>query len=255
MTIDPAGIQALADSLTQMGMIQPILVERRGKRYRIHAGHRRFLAARAAGFQTVPSIVYGPGAVNGEAIKLHENVYREDLNPAEEAVWLATLLERDCGGDVDRLVELVKQKRDYLETRLLLLQGDEEIIGAVQRSDISLAVARELNKYTDQGLRRMRLGAALAGGASARIVREWRNKDEALAPILLAADAAMPAATPPAVQTIDDFMKCFVCESSEDKHEMVLKYVHRLCERVVLRRLLAEMSARAQAAQERERPM
>lgn len=225
-TFDEVKLAELAESIKLVGVIQPIIVERYNGRYRIHAGHRRFLASTMAGKESVPAIVYPEGTVTGEALKLHENLYREDLNAGEEASFFAILLEKHCGQDVDRLCELVKQRRAYVEDRLLLLQGDERVMVALKAGKINLSVAKEFNRYKDQLLRWAHLDAAIVGGASARLVSEWRAKAEAIINHSPTEPAPLENETSsqPSVAFV---MRCLVCESSEAVYDMELVYVHR----------------------------
>ena len=80
--IDEAKLQELEDSVAVYGVLVPVLVRKRGKRYEIVAGDRRVLAARHAGLATVPAIVVQYGDDISELVKYHENAFREDLNPS-----------------------------------------------------------------------------------------------------------------------------------------------------------------------------
>jgi len=238
-TMDQTALEELTDSIREMGVLQPIVVVASDGRYRILAGHRRFIAAGRAGRPTIPALVRPAGAGAGEAVTVHENCHREDVNPAEEAGYLAHLLETSCGGDVDKLCRLTRQKRGYVEERLLLLRGDPEVLQTLKQRRLSLAVARELNRIRDQGYRRMYLEAAARGGATARMVQEWRIQSERV----------IPAEPPPPGNGANQFsalpapittMRCFLCDESDDIPEMELLYVHRSCRKVILRPLLAE---------------
>jgi ParB/RepB/Spo0J family partition protein len=225
-TFDEVKLAELAESIKANGVIQPIIVERYNGRYRIHAGHRRYLASVMAGMESIPAIVHPEGKVNGEALMLHENLYREDLNPGEEATFLAALLEKWCGQDVDKLCELVKQRRAYVEDRLLLLQGDERVLLALKERKINLSVAKEFNRYKDKPLRWAHLEAAIQGGASARMVAEWRARGELI--INHSSNEPAPLGNETSAQPSVAFvMRCLVCESTACVHEMDLVYVHR----------------------------
>ncbi len=243
MTMDPVQLEELADSIREVGLLQPIVVHQADGRYRIEAGHRRFIAAQRVGLKTIPALVRGAGGVSPEAVKIHENAWREDLNPAEEAAYYDTLLQRDCGGDVDKLCRLVRQRREYVEQRLLLVRGDVEVFTAVMQRRISLGVARELNKIPDQGYRRMYLDAAARGGATVRMVQEWRQQ---LAGIT-------PAEPPPLTSGENQFtaqpapvltMKCYCCDQAERPWDLELVYICRSGCRQLLDRLLARAAGR-----------
>ncbi len=82
---DPATIRELADSIRERGVLQPVLLRPSGDGYQLVAGERRFLAAKEAGFNTVPAIVRPLTDRESLLIALIENVQRENLNPADEA--------------------------------------------------------------------------------------------------------------------------------------------------------------------------
>ena len=82
---DPETIRELADSIRERGVLQPVLLRPVGDRYQLVAGERRFLAAKEAGFNSVPAIVRPLTDRESLLIALIENVQRENLNPADEA--------------------------------------------------------------------------------------------------------------------------------------------------------------------------
>jgi len=227
-TFDAEKLAELTASIQRVGVLQPIAVEQQAGRFRIDDGQRRFVAATNAGLKTIPAIIRDTTLVSGEAVKCHTNAFREDVNPAEEANYLAQLLERDCGGDVDRLCELTQQVRSYVEGRLLLLQGDPDVFEALRQRRVSMAVARELNRIEDRGYRMMALDAAIRGGATARIVQEWRIRYNQAAPIEAPAPTSgenQYSGLPAPVMT----MTCVCCGSAEEPWAMELIAVHRRC--------------------------
>lgn len=90
-SMDPAGLEDLAESIRAVGVLLPLLVHQEGGRFRIDDGHRRYIAAARAGLEVVPVMVRDVKAISGEAVKCHANYHREDVNPAEEAQYLAVV--------------------------------------------------------------------------------------------------------------------------------------------------------------------
>lgn len=82
---DPQSIRELADSIRERGVLQPVLIRPSGDQYQLVAGERRFLAAREAGFSSIPAIVRPLTDRESLLIALIENVQRENLNPVDEA--------------------------------------------------------------------------------------------------------------------------------------------------------------------------
>ena len=95
-TFDTQALEALAESIRQAGVLQPLLVVENGARYRIVAGERRYRAARMAGLQSVPCVVRDMTEQERMEAALIENLQREDLNPIEEAAGIRALME-ECG--------------------------------------------------------------------------------------------------------------------------------------------------------------
>ena len=90
-------LQELADSIRQYGVLQPLLVQKKGDLYEIIAGERRWRAAKLAGIREVPVVIREYGKQQAMEIALIENVQREDLNPIEEAVSYQRLIQEVPG--------------------------------------------------------------------------------------------------------------------------------------------------------------
>jgi ParB family chromosome partitioning protein len=239
-TFDEEKLEGLTESVKRFGVLLPICLTPKGTRFEIQDGHRRYIASTRAGLKTIPAVIRSAGGAAGEAVKVHANWFREDVNPAEQAVYFGTLLSEHCEGDVDRLVELTGLKRPLIEDRLNLLLGDDHIFVALKEGRISLAVARELNKVQDAGYRAMYLDAAIAGGASARLVIQWRTSSDAIAA------AAPPDPTDGANQYTSlpapiTSMTCICCESADRPWEMELIPMHRQCRAMFIDRALARI--------------
>ncbi|HET9667835.1 MAG TPA: ParB/RepB/Spo0J family partition protein, partial [Desertimonas sp.] len=90
---DEESLGELADSIGQLGLLQPILVRRTADGYQLIAGERRWRAARRAGLATVPAVVRVSDDVNAVEQALVENLHREDLTALEEAAAYLQLIE------------------------------------------------------------------------------------------------------------------------------------------------------------------
>jgi len=226
-TFDERGLEELTASIVSVGLVQPIKVRTRGARFEIVAGHRRYVCCVRAGMAKIPSLVTNCQGVDAEALKVAENLFREDVNPAHEAGYLEYLLHNHCHNDVDELCALTKLKRPYVEDRLLLLEGDPEILEAVRVGAIGFGVARELQRVHDRGNRLAFLDSAVKGGATIRLVRQWREQANMAAPVeappLTDGTNQFTAAVPPTFQ-----MRCVVCQQTNNPEMLDLIYVHRI---------------------------
>jgi ParB/RepB/Spo0J family partition protein len=232
-TFDEVQLGELAMSIGEIGLIQPIIVKRAGERFEVVAGHRRLIACKIAQLSPVPCLVRESGAVDHTAVKLAENYYREPVNPAEEAAFLNELLTTRCGGDTDTLAALIKHPRSYVEDRLLLHRSDPEILAALRRRDISLTVARELNRVKDSDLRLVYLHAAIRGGATAAVVRTWRQQEAPpLTPEQQEARSIAGAQIYAAAQAPPE-MRCFFCGEADEPERIEHIWLHKHCRKYV----------------------
>jgi len=232
--MDEQKLQELTTDIRAKGVLVPISVVRTGERYEVIAGHRRRIAAGLAGLSWLRCLVYPTKDTALEGLKYSENRFREAMSPAEEAVYFGQLLERDCGGDTNALCGLLGEKRSYVEGRLLLLQGDPEVLNALQRTDITIGVAHELNKCTEELMRRYYLERAVREGSTVAVVtgwvQQWRSS--------LGPGGVVPASPKPAAgdgpTSTSTFFTCYVCGKTKDTHAMRSIMVHDYCERAVL---------------------
>ena len=227
--MDEAKMEELVSSIRDNGLLQPVGLKPTADRYEVIYGHRRTMACRLVPLPRVPSMVYPEGSVSPEAAKLHENTKREDLNPGEEAVWFAELLETLAGGDTDKLATLVNESRDYVEKRLNLLRGDEYVLVELKAGRITFAVAQALNRVKGVGERRAFLDAALRGGATARLVDQWRKMQEVI-------NDANPHGPAPATDPAHfdgtvrrSPMYCLLCDGEHDLHMLLQVFLHPYC--------------------------
>lgn len=236
-TMDEVLLAELADEIAAVGQQNPCRVREEGGRYRIISGHRRLLACRLVQIPTLKVIVDRDNSVSDLAKMLSENSGREDPNPVERARVYGRALTELCGGDVDKLCELVKKPRAHVEDRLQLLAGDERVLAALAHRHITLGVARELNRVDDADRRLVFLDAAVRSGATVRTVQEWRVKAEFLPPT----PAPPPDTTgtdgqPQHIAPSNGFV-CMFCGDDDDVHLMELLYLHRQCRKFVQRLL------------------
>ena len=235
-------LEDLSRSIGQVGVIEPCSVAPRDGRYEIVAGHRRLCAAKMAGLVTLPCVVFETFKVAEEAIQLHENLHRENLNPVDEARFFGRLAAR-VDGDTERLAELVRERRDYVEQRLALLGGDADVLAALERDAITLGVAAELNLYEHPPTRRAHLQLAVQGGAKTAMVREWRKEANRFHQLQLTGEPQpAPPADPSPAPALPDPFKCYFCGSSEFVETMEQVYIHKPCKGLLKSALARGMS-------------
>lgn len=238
LAMDETKLDELTANVRVNGILQRLILARVGERFEVIAGHRRFMAAGRAGLVCVPADVYADKTEALEAAKYAENRFREEMSAAEEASYFSELLERDCGGDIDRLCAQLGEKRSYVEGRVLLYQGDPLVLQRLAERAIAIGIAQELNKVSDQTYRRYLLHQAIVGGATQAVVRGWimawqqeqRQASGAPAP----ASAAAPMGPVPETH----FFRCAICLEENDPHTMLPINVHSSCKHAILDKLL-----------------
>ncbi len=146
---DEDALQELADSIKQYGVIQPIVVQKKGKRYEIIAGERRWRAARKAGLLEVPVIVKEFAPEDIFAIALIENIQRQDLNPIEEAQAYSRLIQEHHLKQ-DELAEKVAKNRVTITNSMRLLKLDERVQQMLIDNMLTGGHARALLAITDK---------------------------------------------------------------------------------------------------------
>ena len=140
---DPESLQELADSITAQGLIQPILLRRRGGGYELIAGERRWRAAQLAGLKVIPAIVREMDDSAVAAVTLIENIQREDLNPLEEARALHRLKNEFRMTD-SAVAEAVGRSRAAVSNLIRLLDLDERVSDMLATGKIEMGHARAL---------------------------------------------------------------------------------------------------------------
>ena len=133
----------LSESIKQMGVIQPIVVQDRDSFYEIIAGERRWRAAKQAGLKKIPVIVKHYTEQEIVEISLIENIQREDLNPIEEAFAYKRLLE-EFNLKQDEVAERVSKSRTAVTNSIRLLKLDERVQQMVIDDLIQTGHARTL---------------------------------------------------------------------------------------------------------------
>ncbi len=139
----PAEIAALADSLRQHGMIQPILVRAVGERYQLIAGERRLRASIEAQLHEVPARVMDLDDQRVFELAMVENLQREDLNAVDKATAFREYLSR-YGGTQEELAGRLGLDRSTVSNLIRLLDLPEEVLLAVRDGEITQGHARAL---------------------------------------------------------------------------------------------------------------
>ena len=138
----------LSDSIKQYGVIQPLIVQKKGDHYEIIAGERRWRAAKMAGIKEIPVIIKDYSDQQVMEISLIENIQREDLNPIEEAMAYKNLME-EFHLKQDEIAEKVSKSRTAVTNSMRLLKLDKRVQQMMIDEMISAGHARTLITIED----------------------------------------------------------------------------------------------------------
>jgi ParB family chromosome partitioning protein len=165
---DEEALNALAGSLSERGVLQPVLVRPRpGGTYELVAGERRWRAAQIAGLSEIPALVRPRDDAASLELALIENMAREDLNPIEEARACAALVE-ELGLTREQVGRRVGRSRAAVSNLLRLIDLPDEAIQAIEQGRLSEGHGRALLLAEDHSARRLLARAAVRDGWSMR---------------------------------------------------------------------------------------
>lgn len=171
---DPADLDALADSIRAEGVVQPILVRPRGKRYELIAGERRWRAAQSAGLHSIPAVVREIPDNRMAAVALIENIQRQDLNAIEEANALQRLLD-EFQMTHQEVAAAVGRSRAAVTNLIRLLGLNPDVRALVEQRALGMGHARALLGI--DGSRQSQIAAqVVAKGLSVRQVEAMVRK-------------------------------------------------------------------------------
>jgi ParB family chromosome partitioning protein len=181
-SFDEAALVALADSLRERGVLQPVLVRPvPGGTYELIAGERRWRAAQLAGFDMVLALVRPHDDAESLELALIENMAREDLNPVEEARACALLVD-ELGLTREDVGKRVGRSRVAVSNLLRLLDLPDEVLDLLVEGTLSEGHGRALLMAPDHGDRRRLARSAVAEGWTVRDTesraREAAGRDE-----------------------------------------------------------------------------
>ena len=168
---DEVKLADLAKSIRANGVVQPVLVRRKGDRFELIAGERRWRAAQLAGLTKIPAVVRNVSDDNVLEIALIENIQREDLNPIEEARAFKKLIET-LGLTQETVAERVGRDRSYVTNYLRLLKLPEDIQELLQSGKISTGHARTLVGLEQSDAQRRIARKIIEQGLSVRATEE-----------------------------------------------------------------------------------
>ncbi len=184
---DEAALEELAESIRQLGLIQPITVKRSGEKYIIISGERRWRAAEKAGLEALPAYIREVDDTTLHAMALVENIQREDLNAIEISLGMQRLIE-ECGLTQEALAERLGKKRSTVANYLRLLNLPDEVQYAIKGGMISMGHAKAIASAEGKSKQLSWLKRCIKSNLSVRqleeLIRLASEKKQKVAPVI-----------------------------------------------------------------------
>ena len=183
-SFDKEALEELAASITENGLLQPILVrEHNDGRYQIIAGERRFRASKLAGLSEVPTIILDKDDKRAAEISLIENIQREDLNPLEEALGYKTLSEI-YNMTQEEISQKTGKSRSAVANMMRLLDLPAEVLELLAERKLSAGHARTLLALKNRDEMLPVAMAAIDGDLSVRALEELVKRTNKKKPLI-----------------------------------------------------------------------
>ena len=171
---EPA-MEELVASINASGIIQPVLLRRKGARYELIAGERRWRAAQRAAMKSIPAIIREVPDEHAMEMTLIENLQREDLNPLEEALAFDRLFH-DFGMTQEQIADRTGKNRSTVSNSLRLLRLDPRVQKMIGDGEISASHARALITIIDPVMQLEAAKKAAHGRISVRQIERMTTK-------------------------------------------------------------------------------
>jgi ParB family chromosome partitioning protein len=170
-SFDEETLVGLADSIREVGVLQPLLVRASGEQFELIAGERRLRAAKRAGLTEVPVVVRTADDLASLEQALVENLHRQDLNPLDEAAAYQQLIE-DFGYTQDQVAQRVGRSRATVANLLRLFQLTPAVQKLVGDELLTAGHAKALLGHPDRAYQEALARRAVAEGLSVRDVEQ-----------------------------------------------------------------------------------
>ena len=213
-SIDPDYVKELANSIREQGLLQPIVVYKKGERYKIIAGDRRYLAVSSLGWPTVMCSIKNVDEQQVEFQRAVENLIRVDMSAIEEGATYKNLRDK-YGLNIDQIATKTGKTAVVVKRRIDLLTFPESIQKAIHKGEISTSVGEELQRIKDGNVMEYYLSFAVENGVTKDVARQWvkdwedrkRQENNAVVPI---------ESLPPAYANKITYYSCDTCQQAVD---------------------------------------
>ncbi len=225
--LSPESLQELTASIRQFGIIEPLIVKRTGERFEVIAGHRRLTAAGLADLIEVPCYLFDVPEEEGEFIKIHENLYREEINPSDQAEHFSYLIQHYKLSPA-KIAKLIGKSETFVSERLQILSYPEELREALDLGKIKYSVAREFYRLKDIDKLREYLNYSIRSGIVPSLAKQWvddfNKQQQPMPETTITENGETETPQYPEQQTT-----CVYCTETLKLSEAEIVYIHPIC--------------------------
>lgn len=223
----PASVEDLVMSIKQVGLIEPIVVKPKNGRYEVIAGHRRKYSCELAKIPEVACYVMAVNNEETEMLKIHENLYRSEVKPSDEAEHYKYLIEKHKFTPI-KVAQLIGRSPSYVSDRLAIFNYPPFLREAMDKKQISFSVARELARVDDLKTMNEYVFYAIRNGLTSEGAHKWvedfvRQKSH---PSVTQETTGTDEFDQPIVESIG---QCIYCRDSIKLMEADVVYIHPAC--------------------------
>lgn len=225
--MDEEKLQELVASIKRHGLMQPITVRKIKERYEVIAGHRRLTALKRMSASFVDCIVDKVTGAEADERRMAENLYREDINPVDEARYIKKMIE-EHDADPAKLSEMTGKSEAYLLARYDILSYPDYLVEAIEKEQIGLTAGAWLAKIEDDNVRREYTRFGILGGLTLTRARAWFESWKAGQVPMRDGQIVVPDRTEIG-EPIPIYDVCIICRNRSDIAHMATHYIHSEC--------------------------
>lgn len=220
-------VEDLVVSMKQVGIIEPLVVKPVGDRFEVIAGHRRLFSARLAKIVEVPCYVRSAGKEQTEMLKIHENMYRAEINPFDEARHFSVMIDKYHMTPI-KIGQLISKSSNYVLDRLAILDYPDFLREAMVKGEINFTVAKEFAKFDDLQQMSSAVYYAKRGGMTAEMAKKWvtdykRSKDQPVQTEVRSLNDTTGR------EEVEHFVQCTYCRQNVTLMQAEVVYMHHAC--------------------------
>ena len=227
VSIDSKGVEELAQSIKEHGLLNPITVRARGDFFEVVAGHRRLLALRRLDVPRASIVVVGDGGADAVVLGAHENLVRRDLSLAEEAKLVVALMARE-GWGIGATARALNRSEGWVRDRTEFLGWPEGVQVALHDGRLSMGAAKALMGVEDERERDALIEHAIRSGVSVEVAKRWRE-DANLGRGISGQGVSLVGVVGAVVSAPGPRVACFLCGTVATYAELIYLWVHREC--------------------------